>query len=251
MASAIGASHLAAGVPCQDCYVHLRVNGADGEPVAVFVLSDGAGSAAGAEAGAKLACQTFARLVADYIGGGGKIEHIGRDLAVRWMAGVFYRLALKSWDDRRQPRDYACTLLAAISGERATAFVQIGDGAIVIRGGGSETWRHVFWPQQGALPGTTNSVTSEDALEVMEFHATREPVTEIALFSDGLEALLLHEGNRSVETPFFEGMFAELRRSPMRGEDTELSRALEMYLSAAAVNERAGDDKTLILACRR
>ena len=251
MASAIGTSHLASGAPCQDCHFHLTVNDAEGDPVAILVLSDGAGSAAEAETGAKLACHTFARLVADYIEGGGKVENISRELAARWVSGVIYRLSLKSWDQELQPRDYACTLLAAVCGERATAFLQIGDGAIVISDGWTTTWRHVFWPQHGEFANTTNFVTSEDALEVMEFHATRDPIAEIALFSDGLENLLLRKADKSVHAPFFDSMFPSVRRSTATGEDPELSRALAVYLSTPAINERTNDDKTLILATRR
>ena len=251
MASAVGTSHLAGGVPCQDCHAHLTVNDAEGHPVAILVLSDGAGSAVAAETGAKLACDTFVRLVADYIEGGGKVENIGRELAQRWISGVVYRLSLKAWDQEHQPRDYACTLLAAICGERAAAFLQIGDGAIVISDGWTTTWRHVFWPQHGEFVNTTNFVTSEDALEVMEFHVTGDPVAEVALFSDGLENLLLQKANKSVHAPFFDSMFPSVRRSTATGEDPELSRALAVYLSTAAINERTNDDKTLILATRR
>ena len=251
MASAIGTSHIAGGLPCQDCHFHLTVNDAEGHPVVILVLSDGAGSAAQADVGAKLACHTFAKLVADYIAGGGKVENISRDLATRWISGVVYRLSLKSWDDESRPRDYACTLLAAICGERGTVFLQIGDGAIVISDGWTTTWRHVFWPQHGEFANTTNFVTSEDALEVLEFHSTKEPVAEVALFSDGLENLLLHKANKSVHAPFFDSMFPSVRRSTATGEDPELSRALAVYLSTAPINERTNDDKTLILATRR
>lgn len=251
MASTVGTSHLAGGVPCQDCHYHLTVNDADSRAVAILVLSDGAGSASEAETGAKLACHTFARLVADYIEGGGRVEKIGRELAARWISGVIYRLSLKSWDRERHPRDYACTLLAAICGEKASVFLQIGDGAIVISDGWTTTWRHVFWPQHGEFANTTNFVTSEDALEVMEFHVTLDPVAEIALFSDGLENLLLRKANKSVHAPFFDSMFPSVRRSTACGEDAELSRALALYLSTAPINERTNDDKTLILATRR
>jgi hypothetical protein len=251
MASAVGTSHVASGLPCQDCHHHLELNDAEGQPVAILVVSDGAGSATEAETGAKLTCHTFARLVADYIEGGGKVEGIGRDLAARWISGVIYRLSLKSWDEDRQPRDYACTLLAVICGARATVFLQIGDGAIVISDGWTTTWRYVFWPQHGEFVNTTNFVTSEDALEVMDFHAMREPVAEVALFSDGLENLLLRKADKSVHAPFFDSMFPSVRRSTIQGEDCELSRALAMYLSTSAINERTDDDKTLILATRR
>jgi hypothetical protein len=46
-------------------------------------------------------------------------------------------------------------------------------------------------------------------------------------------------------------MFPAVRRSTVAGVDTDLSRALEEYLSGPLINARTDDDKTLILASRR
>jgi hypothetical protein len=251
MASAVGTSHIASGLPCQDSHFHLTLNDAAGHPVTILVVSDGAGSASEAAIGSTLASETFAKLVAGYISSGGLVDNISRDLVSRWLAGVVYRLSLKSWDEDKDTRDYACTLLAVICGERATVFLQIGDGAIVISDGWTTAWRHVFWPQHGEFANTTNFITSEDALEVMEFHKTTEPLAELALFTDGLENLVLHKANRTVHAPFFDSMFPSVRGSRAIGEDAELSRALAQYLSTPKINERTNDDKTLILATRR
>lgn len=251
MASSIGTSHIASGKPCQDHHTYLSVDDTAGHPVAIFVVTDGAGSASQAEIGARLACETFARLVAEYIAGGGRVEGISRDLAGRWIMGVVYRLSMKSWSEELQPRDYACTLLAVIGGERATAFVQIGDGAIVISDGWGTNWRHVFWPHHGEFANMTNFITSEDALQVMDFQVTSEPVAEVALFSDGLENLVLNKASKTVHAPFFDSMFPAVRRSHVTGPDAALGRDLEKYLSTPAVTERTNDDKTLILASRR
>lgn len=251
MASAVGTSHLALGQPCQDSHFHLSSRDTKGTPVTILVASDGAGSASEAALGSTLACRTFARLVADYISAGGLVENIGRDLAARWLAGVVYRLSLKAWDEGKDVRDYACTLLAVICGERATTFLQIGDGAIVISDGWTTAWRYIFWPQHGEFVNTTNFITSEDALEVMAFQKTTEPVAELAVFTDGLENLVLHKADRTVHAPFFDSMFPPIRASRATGEDAELSRALAQYLSTPKVNERTNDDKTLILATRR
>lgn len=251
MASSIGTSHIASGQPCQDHHTHLSIEDTAGSPVAIFVVTDGAGSASQAETGARLACQSFARLVAEYIAGGGRVESISRDLAGRWVMGVVYRLSMKAWTEELQPRDYACTLLAVICGERATAFVQIGDGAIVISDGWSTAWRHVFWPHHGEFANTTNFITSEDVLQVMDFQVTSEPVAEVALFSDGLENLVLDKTSKTVHAPFFDSMFPAVRRSPVLGPDAALGRDLEQYLSTPTVTDRTNDDKTLILASRR
>jgi hypothetical protein len=251
MASAVGTSHLASGLPCQDSHFHMTLNDAAGEPVTILVVSDGAGSASQAAIGSTLACQTFARLVGDYISAGGLVGNISRELASRWITGVVYRLSLRSWDEEKDLRDYACTLLAVVCGERATVFLQIGDGAIVISDGWTTAWRHVFWPQHGEFANTTNFITSEDVFEVMDFHNTTEPMAELALFTDGLENLVLNKADRTVHAPFFDSMFSAVRGSRATGEDAELSGALVQYLSTPRVNDRTNDDKTLILATRR
>lgn len=248
MASSVGTAHLAAAQPCQDAHGHLATVDAEGQPVLVLATSDGAGSAQRAEIGAILACDTFVRLVAAYLEEGGTVEGIGRPLAERWIAGILYRLELQTRQTRAVLRDYACTLLAAVVGAKGAAFLQIGDGAMVIADNG---WRHVFWPQHGEFANTTTFITSDRAAQAMDFEAHRAPVDEIALFTDGLESLVLHKASRSVHGPFFDSMFASVRKSAASGVDDPLSRALGDYLSSARINERTDDDKTLILASRK
>jgi len=249
MASSIGTSHLAAAQPCQDAHFHLEASAPDGERIMVLAVSDGAGSAALAEVGAALACDTFGRLVAAYIGQGGRVERIGRPLVERWIAGIVYRLELHARDTGGALEDYACTLLAAAVGEQAAMFVQIGDGAIVLSAG--EGWKHVFWPQHGEFANTTNFVTSAHRLEALELEVSSRPVEAVALCTDGLENLVLQKAARAVHAPFFESMFPAVRRSTASGVDAALSRALAGYLSSAPVNDRTDDDKTLVLASRR
>jgi hypothetical protein len=248
MASSIGTSHVAAAKPCQDAHFHVETAGPDRERVMVLAVSDGAGTAAFAEVGSALVCSTFARLVASFVEKGGRIEAIGRPLVERWIAGVNYRLELHAKETGAALDDYACTLLAAVVAERQAAFVQIGDGAIVVAG--PDGWRHVFWPQHGEFANTTNFITSAHRLEALEFETRAEPVDELAIFTDGLENLVLQKAAKAVHAPFFESMFPAVRRSIASGVDTELSRALGGYLSSAPVNERTDDDKTLVLASR-
>jgi protein phosphatase 2C-like protein len=249
MASSIGTAHIAAGQPCQDAHCHFETVDAAGEPVLVLAASDGAGSAERAEIGAMLACDTFVRLVAAYLEQGGTVEAIGRPLAERWVGGLLYRLELQTRQTGAPMRDYACTLLAAVIGAKSAAFLQIGDGAMVIADGGG--WRHVFWPQHGEFANTTTFITSDGAAQAMDFEARRLPVGEVALFTDGLESLVLHKATRTVHAPFFDSMFPSVRKSMASGVDDALSRALGDYLSGPRLNERTDDDKTLILASRK
>ena len=249
MASSVGTAHIAAAQPCQDAHFHLETADADGGRVLVLAASDGAGSARHAEVGAMLACETFVHLVAAYLGQGGRVEAIGRPLAERWIAGILYRLELQTRQRGGALHDYACTLLAAVVGAGGAAFLQIGDGAMVVSNG--EGWQHVFWPQHGEFANTTTFVTSDGAAQAMDFDHRAAPIDEIALFTDGLESLVLHKASRTVHGPFFDSMFASVRKSAAAGVDIDLSRALADYLSSPRINDRTDDDKTLILASRK
>ena len=231
MASSIGTSHVAAAQPCQDAHFHVEATGPDGERTIVLAVSDGAGTAALAEVGATLACDTFGRLVAAYVGQGGRVESIGRPLVKRWIAGVVYRLQLHAEETGAAVEDYACTLLAAAVGEREAVFVQIGDGAIVLSAG--EGWKHVFWPQHGEFANTTNFITSAHRLEAPECKTFSEPVEEFALFTDVLENLVLQKAVKAVHAPFSDSIFPAVWRS------------------SAPVDDRTDGDKALVLASRR
>jgi len=249
MASSIGQSHVAAAQPCQDAHFHLEAKDADGKPVMVLAVADGAGSAALAEVGASLACETIARLVEAYVGKGGRVAAIERPLVERWITGLVYRIELDANRSGARVQDYSCTLLAAVVADDSAAFLQIGDGAMVISNGAG--WRHVFWPQHGEFANTTNFVTSERAVLAMEFVRLDEAVEEVAVFTDGIENLVLQKAGKTVHAPFFDSMFPPVRKSQASGVDVELSRALDKYLSSPTITNRTDDDKTLILASRR
>ncbi len=251
MASSIGSSHIASDQPCQDSHFHIDLENSAGQPVTVLVASDGAGSATHAAVGSELSCQTFARLVAAYLAAGGAVEKIGRPLVARWIAGVVYRLAMRAKADGFECQDYACTLLAAIASDQATAFIQVGDGAIVVSSAAAGGWNYVFWPQHGEFANTTNFVTSDNVLEALDFEVRAQPVEEIAIFTDGLENLVLNQAERAVHAPFFDSIFQSVRRSTAAGHDAVLSRDLEKYLATPKIAERTSDDKTLILASRQ
>jgi hypothetical protein len=249
MASSIGQSHVAAAQPCQDAHFHLEAKDAEGRPVMVLAAADGAGSAALAEVGAALACKTFGRLVEDYVGRGGRVAAIERPLVERWITGLVYRIELDANRSGARVQDYSCTLLAAVVADQSAVFVQIGDGAMVISNGAG--WRHVFWPQHGEFANSTNFVTSERAVPTMEFMRLDEAVEEVAVFTDGIENLVLQKASRTAHAPFFDSMFPPLRKSQASGVDAGLSQALDKYLSSSTINSRTDDDKTLILASRR
>lgn len=249
-ASAIGTSHLKQGTICQDSHACRILEDGAGKAVAVLVVSDGAGSAPRADKGSDLACRTVVEAVEVFLAEGKRVGDIGLDVARSWIEMCQAAIAFQADEDGATARDYACTLLAAVVGDSAAAFLQIGDGAMVVADETGE-WVWVHWPQRGDYANTTYFVTEDGAADQLAFDLVERRVDEVSVFSDGIEALVLHYATKTVHAPFFDRMFAPVRASEMEGLDRSLSAGLERYLATPLVCERTDDDKTLILATRR
>jgi hypothetical protein len=247
-ASALGTSHAKLGMPCQDAYVVKLLTDKDGKNVLVVVVSDGAGSAAKAEVGLRLTCSTVAEAAEVHLIDG-KVSDISRDVAQSWVGMVQQAISLRAEDENGVARDYACTMLVAIVGEDAAVFLQIGDGATVVSD--DEGWCWVHWPQHGEFANMTNFVTEPSAEEKLAFDLCLRRIDEVAVFSDGIERLVLHESSKSVFDPFFDRMFPAVRSLDRDGLDSKLSESLEGYLNSKTINDKTDDDKTLVLATRR
>ncbi len=250
MGRSIGTSHAASGAPCQDSYHCRLVDGPSRTKVLVAVASDGAGTARCSDVGSQLACNTLGKLAGDFLESGGQVSALDRTTAEGWIERIVATLSDRAADDGNELREYACTLLAVIASDTAAVFLQIGDGAIVVSDGIDDGWSYVFWPQHGEFANTTNFLVSPDALESLGFELTLRSIREFAVFTDGIENLVLHKASRTVHEPFFNSIFRAVRSSPGEGPDAALSMELEKYLSTPAITERTDDDKTLILATR-
>lgn len=249
-ASTIGTSHVKQGTACQDSHACEILEEADGRPVAVLVVSDGAGSAPRAADGSCLACQTLLEAVRTFLAEGSSVSEIERGVARSWVAVVQDAIVARACENGVAARNYACTLLAAVVAEDVAAFLQIGDGAMVVADESGD-WGWIHWPQRGDYANTTFFVTEEGAADRMAFDLVPSPIDEIAVFTDGLESLVLHYATKTVHAPFFEKIFVPVRASEAEDVDEELSAGLARYLASATVCERTDDDKTLILATRR
>jgi hypothetical protein len=246
----IGTSHSGYGTPCQDSAAHDILRTKEG-PVLVAVVCDGAGSAAHSEIGSWLATTTFVELVEVHFDNGGRLVDIDRDKVAAWIASTAERLIARAHEDGNAPKEYSCTLVAAIVGNEAAAFAQIGDGAIVVSHGEADGWSWVFWPQHGEYANQTVFILSAHAADALEFSLAPRRIDEFAIFSDGIERMVLHRASKAVNDPFFDQMFVPVRASRARGLDQKLSQELKCYLGSAVVNARTDDDKTLLMATRR
>jgi hypothetical protein len=146
--------------------------------------------------------------------------------------------------------EYACTLLGICIRAGHSQFVQIGDGAIVIRSNRpSAKYEPVFWPDQGEYANTTRFLTDEGGRVLLRESISVPEIGEVALFSDGLQRLALEYETKSAFGPFFDTMFSHLHGADP-GDRAGLSEALSQFLDSDAVNRRTDDDKTLVLATR-
>jgi len=250
-ASVIGTSHTKAGTPCQDASACRLLKSADGSSVLVAVVADGAGSARKSGVGAALACSLFVEEMSSLFDLGGAVREITPDFVKSWLTRFHNEVMLRAEAEELKPRDFACTLLAAVVGTDSAVFLQIGDGAIVVLSQEEpDEYGHVFWPQQGEYANVTNFATDPTAHEKLEHSLVNRRIDEVAIFSDGLQSLALHYESRMAHTPFFQPIFTWLRPAPA-GFSEKLSFSLASYLDSQKVNDCTDDDKTLILATRR
>lgn len=248
-ASTAGSSHIASGAPCQDAFRCAVMPDAGGNSVLILAVSDGAGSAHHGEKGAALACTVLVEQATGWLAEGHAISELRREDAALWLDGIRERIACEAAGAALPARSYAATLLFALVSPEHSAFGQIGDGALVTSDAAGE-WSPMLWPQRGGYANETYFVTDDGAHERLRLTHGRHPVREVALFTDGLERLLLNYAEHSVHSPAFERMFQPLRVSEGSGEVTELSAALRIYLASPMVACRTDDDATLVLATR-
>lgn len=245
-ASVAGTSHTAKSIPCEDYHAVRVFRDIEDEPTLVIAVSDGAGSAPKSSVGSTITCQTVLEQLEIFFGEGGLPENLDERHASDWLDAVREAIASDAAEQDCSLRDYACTLLLAIIGVRRAFYLQIGDGAIVV-GDSLGEWGWVFWPSRGEFANTTYFVTDENAAQNVKIDSGK-PVAEIAVFTDGIEPLVLHYASKSVHSPFFEAMFPAVRKSSATGADESLSMQLASYLASPAINGRTDDDKTLVLA---
>lgn len=246
--SSIGTSHQKNGTPCQDTGGCRVVRAANGTEVLVAAVSDGAGTAKRSDIGSALVVESFLERFAGAGASSPDLKAIDRDFVDEWFDDVRDAIGALAAQDGAEPNDYACTLLGAVVGPNAAAYIQIGDGAIVVSTAEASGYSWIFWPQHGEYANSTYFITQDGAERVLQFDV-QPAMDEIALFSDGIERLVLDMAARTVHGPAFRPIFEWLA-----GTEPDHSGApspgLVAYLGSDHVNRRTDDDKTLVMATR-
>ena len=227
-ACSIGSAHIKSGLECQDrasCLL-LSVNGQDFLSV---VISDGAGSAREAARGAAIVCTGFQRLVTGHLRKGGTLAAIDEVTVAHWIDEIRDCINAVSAQAGRIPRDYAATLVAAVIGPDSAVVTHVGDGAAVLRSRETGGWSVPSWPFHGEYASTTRFVT-DDPQATFDLVLVEGTVDRVAVFSDGLEHLVLDHRERTAPASFFERFVAPVANAEMAGRDRKLSKHLRAYL---------------------
>jgi hypothetical protein len=211
----------------------------------VACVADGAGSAKFSDIGSAIACNAILEFIATYRETIGSFDELSSDDVLLWCDEIRRRIQSDANLRGCTPRDLATTLCVAIVGPTSSSFFQIGDGAIIA--GHHGVYGVVFWPQSGEFANSTNFITSNEYRERLEFRRVQTRISELALFTDGLERLALRFDAQTPHVPFFQPLFHALKTS---SNVEKLNDGLRSFLSSESVKNRSDDDKTLILATR-
>ncbi len=213
----------------------------------IGLAADGAGSTSSGGTGACIACEsTYMNILATLrqVPGVSSIT----DTTIRaWMADAHNAIAEQAKLSGISLKEYACTLVGAVMDDNHAVYFQIGDGGMVVRT--NEEYETIFWPEQGEYANTTYFITDDAFLEHARVLCTGSSPEEIALFTDGLQNLVLSFSAKKAHAGFFRPLFDAIRKN-RDNMLMDLSLHLEQFLNRSDINDRSDDDKTLILAVR-
>jgi hypothetical protein len=244
-ASSIGTSHNSVGEGCEDSAACIEYQGKH-ESLLIAAVSDGAGSADFANIGSRLVVRGFVRAALSYVQNGGSATGVSQEIGREWIDGIRDRLFVAAQRASAVPRDFAATLVGVIAANNRLVVCHVGDGSCVVRDRITGEWIVPSWPAHGEYASSTYFVTDDPEPHLRVVHTEGE-FSDIAIFSDGIERLVLDFTAKIAFARFFDRMFAPIKaEQPSR--DRQLSRSLRSYLDSKIVSERTDDDKTLVMA---
>jgi hypothetical protein len=238
-ATAQGASHEKTGAPCQDAVAWAR---SDSGRHLVVALADGGGSAPAAEVGARTAVDSVASSFAARVNAAEAEGVTGEQLVQELFSAARAAVAAAASAGQRPITDLATTLCVVLAYRDELCAAQVGDGLVVARSRTGEL-AAVARPMRGEYANEVVFLTAGDALPTFEVTTLRLDDTDaFALSSDGLRLLVTKQAATGEPyPPFFEDAFAAAAAGAS-------SQAIGKFLER--VDDRTGDDKSLILGIR-
>jgi hypothetical protein len=243
--SVIGTSHTATGKTCEDA-VQCKLVRVNGDDALICFVSDGAGSASHAAEASVLAVATGCEILTGWVQDDKEID----DAALLELAELIYdKLAALAEEKELPLNEFSCTLLGFVVLPQKAGFLQIGDGAIA-RNDDSGYFTPLWWPHNGEYQNTTTFLIDDPNLRNLKTRVIDEPITEVAIFTDGLQMLALNNETETVHQPFLNDLFKVLRMVETPEHLEILNNRLTGYLAGDSINSRTDDDKTLLLATK-
>lgn len=237
-----GTSHVRDNLECQD-NVRCLATGDIGETL-IAVVSDGAGSAPFSKQGSIIVCRTISESVRHHLQGN---QVISDEDIWSWIDLARDRITAAASSRGRIAREFAATLIAVIAMPHECVVLHIGDGAAVCKIDGQ--WTVPSWPAHGEYASTTYFVTDDPSPDL---RITRLPIAteSVAVFSDGIERLVLRFADQTASALFFDNLCATVVRKGHTGASATLNAGLKLHLDSPKFNGRTDDDKSLIVAVR-
>lgn len=243
-AQTTGAAHTVRGVPCEDTMGLSIITDKSGTTWLIAAVADGAGSAACAAEGSRLAAESFIEAAAESI-----IRHGTGDLALLMRSSAVYARTIIEFVAEYAGRpltDYHTTLLACVTCGTRSAFFQIGDGIILARDQETATWSAIFRPQNDETREFTYFLTLPNAFEIAEVALFDRPVCHVALTSDGLQDIIVHPKTLAVRSPLLDRLAGALAAVPTAGDAEVVSSGLHTVLDSKAFRNFTADDTSLL-----
>lgn len=240
-ANEIGSGHVKRQQRCQDAYFCFS-NG----NIFIAAVADGAGSAAHGGHGAWLCCRELKKQAGKYVAKNNRLPT--KYIFATWLSQIIDHTTVISASLDKTPRDFASTLIFLASNGKETFVAQIGDSCAVFKEQDTDIWICPVWPTKGQYASTTCFVT--DRVVQLYFAEHKNNISRVALFSDGLEKLILDQRNRIASPGFLDPITNPLSNN-LEGLNRKLSEEVKFFLGSERVLERTDDDKTIILAQRK
>lgn len=243
-ASVRGTSHQRAGTRLQDAAQCRIVSGPEGDERFYAIVADGAGSAEYGGEGAALVCRIIGQLCSRYLSSDAQLP--SDDDIWTWVDEARDRIHIAASKREVQRRQFASTLVMVMASSSEILTAHVGDGAIVARSAAKD-WCLLSAPQNGEYASTTFFVT-DDPAPALRITRQSNAFDALAIFSDGIENLVLESATHAPSPAFFIPMVRPLDESSESGDLRSLSRGLSAFLDSERVNDRTDDDKTLVMA---
>lgn len=251
-ASVRGRSHEINGKPCQDAWD--RIHLADGTEILALGDGHGGDDYIHSDVGARIAVQTFCKMVANYImitGKDGFCTYMkdegefkfAKKLESEWKYRVLEHHRLKHPDDKELSeemilRQYGTTLLGLVITDIETVMFQLGDGNVMVIG---DSFGNMITRSEMVYGTETHSLCEEDAWRWAECKVQRKADGRHMywLSSDGfVNSYRSDEEALETCTCYFDRVKASFR---------DVSRYMKAWLHETSYYG-SGDDITVVLA---